>query len=185
MKCSFKTTLCWLKLFVLTGVFKAMEQSRRGRVNMNIMQVNPPPASSAGSVSAPLPPLTWPDSSCDVTSDWCSYSLLTFSSSHSSCCCRWTSEETPPEDQTPADGRDVQRSGRSVTALLSCLCVGTSTCFCSLSCWCDSLGSGATLCRFLDKTLFYFISSLTEMEINIENKTSGSDVGKWLPGSSD
>lgn len=31
---------------------------------------------------------------------------------------------------------------------------------------------------FLDKTLFYFIFSLTEMEINIENKTSGSDVGK-------
>ena len=117
-----------------------MEQSRRGRVNMNIMQVNPPPVFSLGSNSAPVIVSVVCSfvSLCfflsldqtrlvSFSSDRCSYSHLMFSSSHSSCCCRWTSEETlnATRRSNPADGRDVQRaerSGRSVTALLFCMC---------------------------------------------------------------
>uniref|UniRef100_A0A671TMZ0 Calpain 9 n=1 Tax=Sparus aurata TaxID=8175 RepID=A0A671TMZ0_SPAAU len=45
---------CIVRLENMFRVFKAMEQSRRGRVNMNIMQVNPPPVFSLGSNSAPV-----------------------------------------------------------------------------------------------------------------------------------
>lgn len=182
-----------------------MEQSRRGRVNMNIMQVNPPPVFSLGSVSAPvIVSVIWSFVSlcffsfnltrfivyCSVQIDVviltsCSLHLTVPPAVDERLRRRWT----PPEDQTQQTA--VMCSVLSVQADLWLrfyfVCVGTSTCF-----WCERLSVLLTRgdqvlhsADFLDKTLFYFIFSLTEMEINIENKTSGSDVGKWLTGFSD